>query len=160
MYTQALLSGPNTNYSNKFPYLAEKSTALRVLSAQFGVETFHYNTGPHRRRQNWRKKFTRCRGRLSNMVLTNYRPFELYGKVFTGWKWVNFGVKYLTLLLAQWIDMEAGKITHWAHVGAWSPYLRLILDYWFYRIMRDAWFLFYNDSMSTHWAIRRVTMFR
>ena len=79
---------------------------------------------------------------------------------FTAWKWVNFGVKYLTLLLAQWIDMEAGKITHWAHVGAWSPYLRLILDYWFYRIMRDAWFLFYNDSMSTHWAIRRVTTFR
>ena len=24
----------------------------------------------------------------------------------------------ITLLMAQWVDLEAEKITHWAHVGA------------------------------------------
>ena len=63
--------------------------------------------------------------------------------------------------MAQWVDIEAEKITHWAHVGARPPYLRLIRDYWFVRKSKkhegDAWFLFSNASMSTHWAIRRIT---
>ena len=74
---------------------------------------------------------------------------------------------FISLLMAQWVDMEAGKIRHWAHVGAWSPYLRLIWDYWLYRSAprvkkheTEAWFLFSNASMSTHWAIRRVTVVR
>ena len=55
------------------------------------------------------------------------------------------------------------KIRHWAHVGAWPPYLRVIQDYWFVgphqvsrKHERDAWFLFSYASMSTHWAFRRV----
>ena len=32
--------------------------------------------------------------------------------------------------MAQWAR-KVKKITHWAHVGAWPPYLRLIRDYWF-----------------------------
>ena len=43
----------------------------------------------------------------------------------------SLSVPYITLLMAQWTDMEAEKITHWAHVGAWPPYLRLIRGYWF-----------------------------
>ena len=33
--------------------------------------------------------------------------------------------------MAQWVNMEAEKITHWPHVDAWPPYLRLIRDHWF-----------------------------
>ena len=40
--------------------------------------------------------------------------------------------------MAQWVDMEAEKITYWTHVGH----------------ERDAWFLFSISSMSTHWSIR------
>ena len=31
--------------------------------------------------------------------------------------------------MSQWVDMEAEKIMHLAHVDAWPHYLRLIRDY-------------------------------
>ena len=69
----------------------------------------------------------------------------------------------LILLMAQWLEMVAGKITHWAHVGAWPSYLRLIRDNWLFEItpaesksMRDAWYLFSNAYMSTYWATGKV----
>ena len=40
--------------------------------------------------------------------------------------------------MAQWVDMKAEKITHWAHVGAWPPYLRLIRDYVFFRLHPES----------------------
>ena len=60
---------------------------------------------------------------------------------------------FIALLMAQWVDMEAEKITHWAHVDAWTPFLRLIQDCWFVgpllESVRRVIFIF-----STHWAIR------
>ena len=83
--------------------------------------------------------------------------FDYYQNLY--WRSIRIN---LTLLMAQWVDMEAEKITHWAHVGAWPPYLRLFQDYWFVgphlesqkstKETRD----FFNASMSAHWAIRRV----
>ena len=74
-------------------------------------------------------------------------PVNRWCRITCPVKWWEISTEWLvfvlTLLMAQWVGMEASASTHWTHVSAWPPYLRLI------------W-----DSIFTHWAIRRFIFSR
>ena len=69
----------------------------------------------------------------------------------------------ITHLMGQWVH-ESLKNHALSACRCVVLYLRLIRGYWFVgshpesqKNVRDAWFLLSNASMSTHWAIRRVS---
>ena len=57
---------------------------------------------------------------------------------------------HVTLLIAQWVDFEA-ETNHALRLLICRTAPRELKNH-----ERDAWFLFSNDSISTHWAIRTV----